>query len=106
MLVVPCCVGGFFFVFQTEWFKAPVNEATFDRLHQGMSDTEVLAIMGSPTSSEAFGRRVRGRSGGGGPALLHWQQGDNEISVFIDQGKATSITGTFTDEKGSHFRQQ
>lgn len=60
---------------------SPINQENFDRIHNGMTQQEVEAILGSPTesSSASFG----GLSGG----AATWQSKDATITVQFVNGE-------------------
>jgi len=58
-----------------------VNLENFARIHEGMTEQEVVAILGTPTESQSV--TVLGISG----TTARWQSGDAEITVRFVNGK-------------------
>jgi hypothetical protein len=80
------CSGGLWWMLSGGAKK--IDQEAYDKIRQGMTEAEVNAILGSPTSSASvFGT---GR-------MSVWKQGDNQITVNFDNDKASVLLGSFKD---------
>jgi hypothetical protein len=69
-------------------FGGRVNQANYHRLQRGMSEAEVIAILGQPHEVQAPGFGVK---------LMGWRSGSTKIAVVLSNGK---LTGKFFEAPG------
>ena len=92
-------VGGIIIVFIVLYLSNPVTLANYNKLQTGMTEEEVIAIMGKPhvDSGKAFqemGNMMGVQAGNAlGMKQLVWRRGDDMISVSFMGGKVAIKSG-------------
>jgi hypothetical protein len=92
-------VGGVVIVFIVLYLSNPVTMANYNKLQTGMTEEEVIAIMGKPhvDSGKAFqqmGNMMGAQVGNAfGMKQLAWRRGDDAISVAFMNGKLAFKSG-------------
>jgi hypothetical protein len=87
------CAGGLWWMLGGGGKK--IDQEAYDKIRQGMTEAEVNAILGSPTSSVSVFGTAR---------MSVWKQGDNQITVNFDNGKASVLLGLFKDGNSTKTR--
>jgi len=96
LLLMGCACGGVATLF---WFQGRTNprvtEENYKKLHTGMTEAEVKAVMGEPNAN---GEAYRDAKDGGddprdyGGRIMRWRNGDEYIQVrFGPDGKAEGV---------------
>jgi hypothetical protein len=71
-----------------------VTQENYAKLKPGMTESEVVAILGRPT--ETLDGVTLGFGGSSGKTMV-WKDGLNSITVIFANGKVTGIRGNFTN---------
>ena len=80
VLLCGCCGTGGVVAWSLMGGSGPVTAANYQQLRKGMSQAEVHAVLGPPTTTSNFG----------GSQVETWQNGADNITVTFQSGKAFS----------------
>jgi hypothetical protein len=100
-LLLIACAGGLWWMLGGGFGPKTIDEAAYNKIKQGMTEAEVAAILGNPTSTVGVDNQMFGKNIGGNMKTSTWTQGNNMIQVVFDDGKASMISGSFTDARGA-----
>jgi len=97
VLFVLTLVGGIVFLVATGTLGTKVTQENFNKLQMGMTETQVKAILGTPTEVTDLGGFFGNNPlfAGAGLRQLVWKHGQNQISVTFSGDRVTSLSGSF-----------
>ena len=71
-----------------------VTKENVAKLREGMSESQVVDILGKPDSNPArFAKAFGGKPPANGPKVLMWMSGEDLIFVQVEQGKVVGWSG-------------
>jgi hypothetical protein len=101
LLLAGCGVGAFFIV---GGFFTKVTEANFEKLHANMTEAQVVAILGPPTTTDGGANKNREAlqifGNLASMKALVWENGKNRIQVVFNAQGAWLASAEFDDGKG------
>ena len=99
-LLLLACMGGLWYMLGSGLSQS-LNETTYDKLKRGMTEAQVIDILGKPTET-LDSNTAAGLSKGlmQNMKSMSWTQTPNSITVTFRNGKAEMIAGQFKDANG------